>query len=110
MIIIMIRPNHAILQNIIKIYLGKVAKFTQSLSSTVGIFTGLSPGLMCAGLAGTWGLFTATVGNGGGGSASRVRVELFPFLLGPPLEAGAVAEAPTSSVVGALAAKTCGEK
>ena len=63
---------------------------------------------MCAGLAGTWGLFTATVGNGGGGSASRVRVELFPFLLGPPVEAEA--EAPPSSVVGALAAKTCREK
>merc|ERR550532_3490784 len=68
----------------------------QTLSSTVGILTGFRPGLICAGLAGTCGLFTATVGNGGGGSASRVKVELFPFLL----------IAPTTSSEGAVVAKT----
>ena len=57
-------------------YLCKFNRLTQTLSSTVGILTGFKPGLICAGLAGTCGLM-AIAGIGGGGSASRVNVELF---------------------------------
>ena len=81
-----------------------IVVLTQSLSSTVGIFTGFRPGLMWAGFAGACGLLAvgglafgglavcaAMAGNGGGGSASRVNVELFlrfiepdTVVLGPP--------------------------
>ena len=62
--------------------MNSVTLSTQTLSSTVGIFTGFNPGRIWAGLAGTWGLIgTATAGPGGGGSASRVNVELFNFTL-----------------------------